>query len=230
MNCWDLLGIEPTGDQDQIRQAYERQLKFASGDEARALEQAYREATGGVTSRSAADVPERGRSPNPTDNDSEQSGYDESGSRALTAEEAQVTREVVIQIKALMNDNYRQQDVAIWKAILCEPPADRMPVRREIGRQLESQVRPLAENGALPAPVARFLGDWFEWFSLKDVVEEPDPRTYPESDMLSGRGMGEGESDSADQPPQMVNFWPAVIGWIVGLAILATIFGGMGGG
>ncbi|MCC4272031.1 J domain-containing protein [Marinobacter nauticus] len=35
MNCWDLLGIEPTGDQDRIRQAYERQLKFASGDEAR---------------------------------------------------------------------------------------------------------------------------------------------------------------------------------------------------
>jgi len=34
MNCWDLLGIEPTGDQDRIRQAYERQLKFASGDEA----------------------------------------------------------------------------------------------------------------------------------------------------------------------------------------------------
>jgi len=28
----------------------------------------------------------------------------------------------------------------------------------------------------------------------------------------------------------MVNFWPAVIGWIAGLVILATLFGGMGGG
>ncbi|EMP56778.1 hypothetical protein MSNKSG1_05571 [Marinobacter santoriniensis NKSG1] len=27
----------------------------------------------------------------------------------------------------------------------------------------------------------------------------------------------------------MVNFWPAVVGWIIGLAILAAIFGGMGG-
>ena len=41
MNCWDLLGIEPTGDQDRIRQAYERQLKFASGDEAQALERGH---------------------------------------------------------------------------------------------------------------------------------------------------------------------------------------------
>lgn len=228
MNCWDLLGIEPTGDQDRIRQAYERQLKFASGDEAQALERAYREATGGAEPQSTANAPDGVPSSSPTDNDSGQLRYEDADSRALTSEEAQVTREVIIQIRALMNDNYRQQDVAIWKAILCEPPADRVDVRREIGRQLEPQVRPLAENGALPAPVARFLGDWFEWFSLKDVVEEPDPRTYPESDMLSGRGMG--ESDSADQPPQMVNFWPAVIGWIVGLAILATIFGGMGGG
>lgn len=230
MNCWDLLGIEPTGDQDRIRQAYERQLKFASGDEAQALERAYREATGGAEPQSTANAPDGVPSSSPTDNDSGQLRYEDADSRALTSEEAQVTREVIIQIRALMNDNYRQQDVAIWKAILCEPPADRVDIRREIGRQLEPQVRPLAENGALPAPVARFLGDWFEWFSLKDVVEESDPRTYPESDMLSGRGMGEGESDSADQPPQMVNFWPAVIGWIVGLAILATIFGGMGGG
>ncbi len=58
MNCWDLLGIEPTGDQDQIRQAYERQLKFASGDEAQALERAYREATGGAEPQSTANAPD----------------------------------------------------------------------------------------------------------------------------------------------------------------------------
>ena len=46
----------------------------------------------------------------------------------------------------------------------------------------------------------------------------------------------EAEKSAGDQepqeelPPQMVNFWPAVIGWIVGLAVLATLFSGMGGG
>jgi hypothetical protein len=40
----------------------------------------------------------------------------------------------------------------------------------------------------------------------------------------------QGFDSQAEQPPQMMNFWPAVIGWIVGLAILAALFGGMGGG
>ena len=29
MNCWEVLGIEPTGDHARIRAAYERQEKFA---------------------------------------------------------------------------------------------------------------------------------------------------------------------------------------------------------
>lgn len=46
MNCWEILGIEPTGDRRKIQDAYEQQLKFASEDEARSLEQAFREAVG----------------------------------------------------------------------------------------------------------------------------------------------------------------------------------------
>ena len=46
MNCWDILGIEPTDNRERIRQAYEQQMKFASDHEAEALRQAYQEATG----------------------------------------------------------------------------------------------------------------------------------------------------------------------------------------
>lgn len=79
----------------------------------------------------------------------------------------------------------------------------------------------MAENGTFPAPVAQFLGEWFGWFTMEQAPEVADDRNYPEPDMAEEQG---------EQPPQMVNFWPAVIGWIVGLAILATLFGGMGGG
>lgn len=218
MTCWDILGIEPTNDRDRIRQAYEGQMKFASEEEARDLDRAYREATGEVPATSVQETP--------------QACEPESQGQAvrqeeLGAQDAQVVREVVIQVKALLNDSQRQKDVGIWKAILCEPPADHMPIRREIARQLEPQLRPMAENGGFPQPVAHFLGDWFEWFSVRDANPEPDPRNLPEQDMADEYRSSDAEQD---QPPQMVNFWPAVIGWIVGLVILASFFGGMGGG
>ena len=224
MNCWDILGIEPTGDHERIRQAYERQMKFASDNEAQALEQAFREATGGTPAASVA------AQPGPVAREVRQeqtaeSGVESNADRALDAHEAQVVREVVIQIKALMNDNQRQQDAGIWKAILCEPPADQLPLRREIAKSLEPQIRPMAENGSFPRPVAQFLGDWFDWFSVREASHEPDPRNYPDEEVSREQA----SADQADQPPQMVNFWPAVIGWIVGLVILATLFGGMGG-
>ncbi len=207
MNCWEVLGIEPTADRQRIQLAYEQQLKFASGEEAEKLDRAFREATGGAPKPEA---PQASVSDQAAESD-----------RALDANEGQIVREVVIQINALLNDSGRSRDVGIWKAILCEPPADQAPVRRAIARQLEPQVRPMAENGSLPAPVAQFLGDWFEWTSLQDiVVQAEEPKT----------GSAEMEAEEADQPPQLVNFWPAVIGWIVGLAILASLFGGMGGG
>lgn len=198
MNCWEILGIDPTGDRRKIQDAYEQQLKFASDEEARRLDQAYREAVG--------------ESPAPSI---------ESSSRPLDANEGQVVREVVIQIKALLNDATRSKDAGIWKAILCEPPADEPALRAEIGRQLEPQLRPMAENGSFPQPVAHFLGEWFGWFSPEQAPQPLDERHGAEGDESEGL---------PEQPPQMVNFWPAVIGWIVGLVILATLFGGMGGG
>ncbi|MBQ0846548.1 J domain-containing protein [Marinobacter psychrophilus] len=220
MNCWDLLGIEPTSDRQRVEQAYQQQLKFASSDEARRLEQAFREATD-----AASEAPniEAKMPPNAIGAQLEQS-------KELDAHSAQVAREVVIQIKALLNDSIRAENVDVWKAILCEPPADQPVLRADIAGRLESQLRPMAENGVFPASVTAFLGDWFEWSSLRKAESshgkerQRDERDYPEPEM-----MGE-EDEQNEQPPQSVNFWPAVIGWIIGLAILTSLFGGMGGG
>jgi hypothetical protein len=214
MNCWEILGIEPTGDRRKIQDAYEQQLKFASDDEARSLEAAFREAVGDSPAPVARDA-------EPVQYESHGEIKEEESDRPLDANDGQVVREVVIQIKALLNDSSRSKDAGIWKAILCEPPADQPQLRREIGRQLEPQVRPMAENGSFPTPVAQFLGEWFGWFAIEEAPDTADERQYPEPGMAEEQG---------EQPPQMVNFWPAVIGWIVGLAILATLFGGMGGG
>ncbi|GGC71175.1 molecular chaperone DnaJ [Marinobacter halophilus] len=233
MTCWDILGIEPTDDLERIRQAYERQTKFASEDEARALEHALQEAMGDVPPvRESAQsrVEDLNSAPNHAEAVAPDEEYE------LDATEAQIAREVVIQIKALMNDDHRQQDAGIWKAILCEPPADELAMRREIGRQLEPRVRPMAENGAFSVAVTRFLGDWFDWSSVRSASpvadsgnpdsEHVDPRN---SDLRNSDLHNDPESDMAPEQPPMTNFWPAVIGWIVGLVILATIFGGMGG-
>lgn len=141
--------------------------------------------------------------------------------RDLNASQSQVVREVMIQIKALLNDSGRSRDAGIWKAILCEPPADQLPLRQEIGRQLEPQLKPMAENGSFPSPVVSFLGEWFDWYSLQQAMAEEAEQDYPAQDMA--------EQDSDDDSLQTVNFWPAVIGWVIGLIVLATIFGGMGG-
>jgi len=224
MNCWDLLGIEPTSDRQRVEQAYQQQLKFASSDEARSLEQAFREATGAAP---AASDTEAQMPPNAPDAQPEQ-GPEQP--QELDAYSAQVAHEVVIQIKALLNDSIRAENVDVWKAILCEPPADQPVLRADIARRLESQLRPMAENGVFPASVTAFLGDWFEWPSLREAASshgkerQRDERNYPEPEM-----MGE-EDEPNEQPPPSVNFWPAVIGWIIGLAILTSLFGGMGGG
>jgi hypothetical protein len=193
MNCWEILGIEPTGDRERIKHAYEQQMKFASEEDAARIEQALNEAI-------ATDVP----------------------ARPLDGHEGQVVREVVIQVKALLHSSVRSSDVNIWRAILAEPPADQPLLKQEIARQLEPQLRPMAENGSFPAPVAHFLGDWFGWGALVPVPETP------------GRDIDERQTDETfqeegSQPPQMVNFWPAVIGWVIGLVILASLFGGMSG-
>lgn len=224
MNCWELLGIEPTSDRQRVEQAYQQQLKFANGDEARRLEQAFAEATGAAPM--ASDIAAK-TLPNTPDAQPE---HDPEQPRELDAYSAQVAREVVIQIKALLNDSLRAENVNVWKAILCEPPADQLLLRADVGRRLESQLLPMAENDVFPAPVKAFLGEWFEWSSLlkaKNNHEKGlarDERNYPEPEMTDP------QNESGDQPPPSVNFWPAVIGWIIGLAILTSFFSGMGGG
>ena len=221
MNCWEVLGIEPTGDHARIRAAYEQQEKFASGEELERLQQAFREATGGEPQ---------------ADNDPSDAGSAALEPQVaaptavgqepveLDASERQVVREVVIQVRALLNDSSRSKDAQIWKAILGEPPADQPHVRREIANALEPQVRPMAENGSFPAPVVQFLAGWFDWYSLRDAHEHDS-----DDDRDTEKQTGE-QQPQEELPPQMVNFWPAVIGWIVGLAVLATLFSGMGGG
>jgi hypothetical protein len=224
MNCWEILGIEPTRDRAQIDAAYERQEKFASEEEIKRLRQAYREATGG-DAESHAEEPAGSGETGPASPDRAASGAAEQDEPAeLDASEQQIVREVVIQIRALLNDSRRSNDPQIWKAILGEPPADQPRLRREIGRSLEQQVRPMAENGSFAAPVVQFLAGWFDWYSLRDAPEvQPEDETFSEQ-------ADAGQEPQEELPPQMVNFWPAVIGWIVGLAVLATLFSGMGGG
>ena len=216
MNCWEILGIDPTGDHQKIRQAYEQQCKFASADEARALARAYREATGQSPEPVAGGQDQLQASAGPATAEPVQR---ESAGQELSSHDLQVAREVVIQISALLNDQYRSTDANIWKAILCEPPADQAAIRREIGHQLEPRIRPMADNGALPAPVARFLGDWFGWPGLGEAAQAPDQQVFPEPSI---------EGDSREQPAGGGNIWVAMIGWIIGLAVVAAIFSSMG--
>ncbi|MEO9747917.1 MULTISPECIES: J domain-containing protein [Marinobacter] len=221
MNCWEVLGIEPTGDHARIRAAYEQQEKFASGEELERLRQAFKEATGGE--------PQTDNEPSDAGNEEQPQVADtpvavRQEDQELDASERQVVREVVIQVRALLNDSSRSKDAQIWKAILGEPPADQPHVRKEIADALEPQVRPMAENGSFPAPVVQFLAGWFDWYSLRDAQEHD-----AEEDMEAETPTGD-QQPQEELPPQMVNFWPAVIGWIVGLAVLATLFSGMGGG
>ncbi|MBZ2168165.1 J domain-containing protein [Marinobacter sp. F4216] len=221
MNCWEILGIEPTGDHQRIREAYNQQMKFASKEEAERLEQAFREATGEQA------APDPSVSDNAVSNlepsgDPAPVGLEESSEhRALSATEEQVVREVIIQVKALLNDHRRAQDPGVWKAIVCEPPADQAALRREVAQRLESQLRPLAENGNFPIPVTRFIGDWFGWFSLAETAEQQSSQQEDETEQ---------EVEQAGQPRHTSNFWPAVIGWIIVLVVLTSLFGGLGGG
>jgi hypothetical protein len=162
----------------------------------------------------------------------------ESRSAPLSAADRQVVREVVIQVNAMLNDSARLNDVAIWRAILTEPPADQDALRAAIGEELEPRLRPLAQNAELSAPVARFLGDWFGWYGMTDALErESQEEALTLDDAGRYQGINFPDSDSPDgakeggqQRPQMTNFWPAVIGWVVGIIILTSLFGAMTGG
>lgn len=210
MNCWEILGIEPTGDRAAIDRAYEQQKKFAAGEDLDRLQQAYREASG-----------------EPAAAESTLALQDGSGSRTdvgLSAEEQQVVREVAIQVRALLNDSHRCADEGIWRAILAEPPADQSQIRSAIAADLEPQIRPMADNGAFPAPVVAFLADWFGWHELQDSGRLAPGHQSPEQAYA-----GPEQTSGEDSRPSDTSFWPAVVGWAVALAILAALFDSISG-
>lgn len=223
MNCWEVLGIDPTRDRAAIDRAYEQQKKFADGEELDRLHQAYREASGEAPEEMAGSEPvsEGQASPEPQ----HQPEPKAAPGAELNAEEQQIVREVVIQVKALLNDSRRAADEGIWRAILAEPPADQDHLRDAIARSLEQQVRPMADNGSFPPAVVAFLADWFGWRELESG-RQPEP-----ADQTFDREHESRESSFEDdsQPP-VTNFWPAVIGWVVALVVLATFFDSIFGG
>lgn len=240
MNCWDILGIEPTRNRAEIEAAFERQRKFAEGEELRRLEQAFLEATGEtpVTRAQAAPRATMHVSPQPEAAGREAPERHEQAreSQPLSASEQQIVREVIIQVRAMLNDPVRVGDVAVWRAIVTEPPADQRPLRQAIADGLEADLRPMAENGALAAPVARFLADWFEWYG---VVPEPQSAEsgYGPLGQAGGQNGAPGQSgdNAADDPqtpeqPPMTNFVPLAIGWVVGLVVLYSLFSALLGG
>jgi len=214
MNCWEILGIDPTRDRATIERAFEQQKKFASGEDLDRLQQAFREASGEQLLPASTE-----QSDQPVSSDVEQ------GVEELSASDQQVVREVVIQVKALLNDSRRASDDGIWRAILTEPPADQANIRRAVAQSLESQVKPMAENGSFPTPVVAFLGDWFGWQELKAPAPQAQPGEFSEQQ----RPAPEAGSEEHDPQPG-TSFWPAVIGWIAALAVLAVFFDSLLGG
>lgn len=215
MNCWDVLGIEPTQNRSSINEAYERQAKFVSDEDTAGLEDAYREALTQAGLEVAA----------PPSHTEEPEERPIQTPHTLSSHDHQVVREVVIQIEALLNDDGRRNDPAIWRAILATPPADDPGIRQQIAQSLEQRIRPIARNGGLTGPVAHYLGSWFGWPELVEGI--------PASSAIDTQPATRSEEDQTDQEfdkPQFVNFWPAVIGWIIGLIILTFLFGGFGGG
>lgn len=218
MNCWEILGIDPTGDRAAIDRAYEQQKKFAAGEDLDRLQQAYREASGEPDVTVSAE-------PEATDKAAPQADNSSGAELELSAQEQQVVREVAIQVKALLNDSRRSADEGIWRAILTEPPADKPHMRSAIAADLEPQIRPMADNGAFPIPVVTFLGDWFGWHELQDSGHRPPEHQSPDHAYAEPE-----QTVHEDSQPSDTSFWPAVVGWIVALAVLAALFDSISGG
>jgi hypothetical protein len=223
MNCWQILGIDPTQDREAIDRAYEQQKKCAVGEELGRLRQAYQEASDQQPGPVGAKQPAANSqdTAEPRAATQSQALFD----AELTVKERQVLREVVIQVKALLSDSRRSADAGIWRAVLAEPPVDQPHLRAALGQALEAQVRPMAENGSFPIPVITLLGDWFGWSELQNAGRKaPDaPTPNQPNDALEGAVEGDSQTPVA-------NFWPAVVGWIVALAVLAAFFDGIFGG
>lgn len=212
MNCWQVLGIEPTRNPSEIRAAYSQQIKFANADERVGLERALQTALAEAGVAPSPEVaPVEALSPEPA--------------QTLSAADHQVVREVVLQVRALLNDRARINDASVWKAVLTAPPADQHGLRMAIAESLEGQLRPLATQENLPAEVVDFLGEWFSWEELTHAGRQAQPsqenaESMPDEDI---------NPVHAAERESMKNFWPAAIGWIIGLVVLTSLFSNMGG-
>ncbi|MDX1755544.1 MAG: J domain-containing protein [Marinobacter sp.] len=222
MNCWDVLGIEPTRNPSEIERAYQQQARFVEAAGVQELDQAYRVAM----AQAGCEVPQTPLEEGPSSG-RERRVADEPAERELTGGEHQLVREVVIQVQALLNDEGRCRDVGIWKAVLADPPADQLPIRQSIADKLEAQLRPMARQGGLTTEVAEFLGNWFGWADVAEAELQASSQSAA-PDASSARSEGLERAEEGDRPP-MTNFWPAAIGWIVGLIILTSLFSNMTG-
>ncbi len=219
MSCWDVLGIEPTRNPEEIERAYRQQVKFVEAANASQLDDAYRDAM--------AQAGQGPRQPVPPEQAAAASTECRPRAEALDAAEHQLVREVVIQVQALLNDTARSGDAGIWKAVLTDPPADQAPVRQAIADKLEGQLRPMAREGALPVEVVRFLASWFDWDEVADS-EQASVSAPPESPAAAGRSEGLEQVDGERQQPA-TNFLPMAIGWIVALIVLTSLFSNLTG-
>lgn len=218
MSCWDVLGIEPTRNGTAIQEAYNQQVKFANPDEAIKLQQALSEALA-----EAGLAPSAAGSSRSTVEPRPQAAP---GAAVLSAAEHQVVREVALQVQALLNDPARLNDVAVWKAVLTEPPADEAELRQAIADRLEGQLRPMAAQGGVNTDVASFLGGWFGWTDV-EALSQPADHELPQASATEKAE--ELDPVSAAERESMKSFWPAVIGWGVGLVVLTSLFSSLTG-
>lgn len=223
MTCWELLGISPTSDRQEIEEAYTEQRKFVAEHDLADLDRARRDAfvEAGLSSQepqSPAAAESEARSVSVIE--------DEDTVRPLNARDQQVAREVVIQVEAMLYDSARCQDPQVWRAILTEPPADNDHIREAISDSLHPRIKPLLNAGELSQPVVAFLAQWFGWPELDAVNEQQVANTdvMAERDRGFSDDVGGSESASDDKPQGGVSFWPAVLGWVVALIVLTSVF------
>ncbi|MGP4844108.1 J domain-containing protein [Marinobacter sp. 1Y8] len=224
MTCWELLGISPTNNREEIEEAYTAQRKFVAEQDLAELDRARHDAF--AEARLASQEPQSRVTTPISETQSAPVVEQESAARPLNARDQQVAREVVIQIEAMLHDSIRCQDPQIWRAILAEPPADSDPIREAIGGSLHPRIKPLLNAGELSQPVVAFLAQWFGWPELEAVNEQQiaDSDVMAERDRDFSDNTPGAESTSGDKPQGGVSFWPAVLGWVVALVVLTSIF------
>jgi len=79
--------------------------------------------------------------------------------------------------------------------------------------------------------VVAFLAQWFGWPELEAVNEQQAANSDVMAERDSGFSDNPSGSDSAssDKHQGGVSFWPAVLGWVVALIVLTSIFSNLTG-